>query len=75
MIATEMAIVAPMVMTTAAVSWKEAMVPTMYDKLRVTTTCRHITQSMKSLHYSLRKLFSIVCGIDSQVQLMQIVGI
>lgn len=31
--------VAPMVMTTATVSWKEAMAPTMYDKLKVTTNC------------------------------------
>lgn len=41
MIATEIANVAPIVMTTAVVLWKEAMVPTMYDKLRVTKTCKH----------------------------------
>ena len=41
MIATVMASVAPIVMTTAIVLWKDAMAPTMYDKLRVTTTCRH----------------------------------
>ncbi|TNN54785.1 hypothetical protein EYF80_034991 [Liparis tanakae] len=38
--ATVMAAVAPKVMTTALVSWKEAMVPTMYDKLR---GCRRLT--------------------------------
>lgn len=41
MIATVMASVAPIVMTTAVVLWKDAMAPTMYDKLRVTTTCRY----------------------------------
>lgn len=35
--ATEMATVAPIVMITAEVLWKEATVPTMYDKLTVTT--------------------------------------
>lgn len=44
MIATVMASVAPIVMTTATVLWKEAMVPTMYEKLKVTTTCRHKIQ-------------------------------
>lgn len=38
MIAREMASVAPIVMMTEAVLWKEAMVPTMYDMLNVTTT-------------------------------------
>lgn len=37
--ATVMARVDPMVMMTATVSWKEAMVPTMYDKLKVTRIC------------------------------------
>lgn len=39
-----MASVAAIVMTTATVLWKEAIVPTMYDKLRVTTTCRQKKQ-------------------------------
>lgn len=44
MIATVMASVAPIVMRTAMVLWKEAMVPAMYEKLKVTTPCRHKTQ-------------------------------
>lgn len=40
MMAKVMARVTAIVMTTATVLWKEAIVPTMYDKLRVTTTCR-----------------------------------
>lgn len=44
MIASEMASVVPIVMTTAVVLWKEAAVPTMYDRLRVTNACRHRTQ-------------------------------
>ena len=53
MMAREMASVAPIVMTTALVLWKEAMVPTMYERLRVTTACCHenhkINTSLKQL--------------------------
>jgi len=57
MIATVMAAVAPKVMTTALVSWKEAMVPTMYDKLRVTTTCGHNVQPIKPRPISQKAVF------------------
>lgn len=66
MIATEMASVDPIVMTTAVVLWKEAMVPTTYDKLRVITTCGHKIHCIKHFQYHLRQLFPpIVCLFDS----------
>lgn len=64
MIVTVIPRVAPMVMTTATVSWKEAMAPTMYDKLKVTTNC--VGGKNKYIVHSF--------VIDSQLKLLQMEG-